>query len=66
MFLDKARARAVLMLLGTLCTPLIHTEDRQVDPTWLYRDVSAAGEKPSDITTPTCHYKPLFGVGDQE
>ena len=67
MLLDKARRRAILaMLLGTLCTPLIHTEDRQVDPTWLHRNASTTEEKPSDITTPTCHYKPLFGVGDQD
>lgn len=40
--------------------------ERTVDPTWLYRDPSALPEKPSDITTPTCHYKAMFGQGDSQ
>src|ERR1700761_3685322 len=39
---------------------------RTIDPTWLYRDANSVPEKPSDITTPTCHYKPMFGVGDAQ
>src|ERR1700756_4191076 len=67
MYLDKARARAVLtLLLGALCVPLLYGEDRQIDPTWLYRNASAVPEKPSDVTTATCHYKPLFGEGDAD
>lgn len=37
-----------------------------MDPTWLHRDLSSAREIKSDITTPTCHYKPLFGQGDAD
>jgi mannose-6-phosphate isomerase-like protein (cupin superfamily) len=40
--------------------------ERQVDPTFLYRPLSEVSPKPSDLTTPTCRYKPLFGVGDSE
>lgn len=40
--------------------------DRKVDPTFLHRFVPALKEKPSDLTTPTCHYKPIFGAGDLE
>ena len=40
--------------------------ERQVDPTWLRRFVPAVKEKPADVTTPTCHYKPVFGVGDAD
>jgi mannose-6-phosphate isomerase-like protein (cupin superfamily) len=44
----------------------LHAEDRQIDPTYLYRNTLTAPEKPSDITTATCHYKPLFGEGDRD
>jgi mannose-6-phosphate isomerase-like protein (cupin superfamily) len=60
-----AKTLVVLSVLA-LCSPVFHAEDRQIDPTWLYRNTSAVGEKPSDITTPTCHYKPLFGAGDRD
>jgi mannose-6-phosphate isomerase-like protein (cupin superfamily) len=53
-----------LLLVAILCASLLHAEDRRIDPTFLYRDTSTAAEKPSDITTATCHYKPLFGKGD--
>lgn len=37
--------------------------ERKIDPTFLYRDSNKAVERPSDITTASCHYKPLFGAG---
>ena len=40
--------------------------ERKIDPTWLHRNVSHVPEKPMDISTPSCHYKPLFGAGDSE
>lgn len=40
--------------------------ERKIDPTYLYRDANATSEKPSDITSPTCHYKPMFGQGDSQ
>src|SRR4051794_34894881 len=40
--------------------------ERKVDPTFLHRSLPLAREKPSDLSTATCHYKPLFGVGDSE
>lgn len=61
----QTRAFVVLCLVA-FCAPLFHAEDREIDPTWLYRNASTVGEKPSDITTPTCHYKPLFGEGDRD
>ena len=51
---------------ASLCASLLHAEDRRIDPTFLYRDTSTAAEKPSDITTATCHYKSLFGKGDSD
>jgi mannose-6-phosphate isomerase-like protein (cupin superfamily) len=40
--------------------------ERQTDPTWLYRSVPSVPAKPSDVTSPTCRYKPVFGAGDTE
>ena len=39
---------------------------RQVDPTFLHRNLATAEGKNSDLTTPTCHYKPLFGEEDSQ
>ena len=54
------------LTLIALFAPLIHAGERQIDPTFLYRDTSTVKEKKSDITTATCHYKPLFGQGDSD
>ena len=40
--------------------------ERTVAPTWLHRKVADAPEKPTDISTPSCHYKAIFGAGDSE
>lgn len=48
-----------------LAAPLGAAE-RNVDPTFLYRHVPDLAEARSDVTTPTCHYKPIFGAGDTE
>ena len=46
--------------------PMLHAEDRAIDPTFLYRNASTVQEQKADITTTTCHYRPLFGKGDAE
>jgi mannose-6-phosphate isomerase-like protein (cupin superfamily) len=56
--------RLVALLIGIFCTLLLHANDRKIDPTFLYRDTSAVGEKKLDISTKTCHYRALFGQGD--
>jgi len=56
----------IALLVCTFCVRLLHADHRGIDPTFLYRDTSAVGEKKSDITTTTCHYKPLFGQGDSD
>jgi mannose-6-phosphate isomerase-like protein (cupin superfamily) len=48
-------------LLTTFC--LLGAE-REVDPTFLHRFIPAVAERPSDVTTASCHYKPVFGAGD--
>src|ERR1700735_1390334 len=54
------------LLAGIFCAPGLHADERKIDPTFLYRDTSAVSEKKSDLTTATCHYKPLFGQGDAD
>lgn len=39
---------------------------RKVDPTWLHRYVPNISEQPADLTTPACHYKPIFGAGSPQ
>ncbi len=39
-------------------------QDRLPDPTWLHRFVPEVNEQASDLTTPTCRYRPIFGAGD--
>lgn len=38
--------------------------ERKIDPTFLHRNTAIARESAADITTASCHYKPLFGAGD--
>jgi mannose-6-phosphate isomerase-like protein (cupin superfamily) len=54
------------LLTALVCIPLLHAEERRIDPTFLYRDTSAVREMKSDLTTAGCHYKPLFGQGDSD
>jgi mannose-6-phosphate isomerase-like protein (cupin superfamily) len=56
----------IALLVCTFCARLLPADDRKIDPTFLYRDTSTVAEKKSDITTTTCHYKPLFGLGDSD
>jgi mannose-6-phosphate isomerase-like protein (cupin superfamily) len=51
------------LLLAAL--PLMAAE-RTVDPTFLHRYLPEVREQKSDLTTATCHYKPLFGAGDSQ
>ncbi len=52
------------LMTAAFCALLIHAQEWKIDPTYLYRNAVTAPEEPSDITTATCHYKPLFGEGD--
>jgi mannose-6-phosphate isomerase-like protein (cupin superfamily) len=41
-------------------------QERRVEPTWLYRDVSVLHYRETDLTSKSCHYTPIFGEGDVE
>jgi len=51
------------LLLSVL--PLVAAE-RTVDPTFLHRYLPDVAEQKADVSTSTCHYKPLFGAGDAQ
>src|SRR5271166_6359911 len=53
----------LLLLLG--CAALL-AEERAVDPTFLRRSLSDVASKAAELSTPSCHYKPLFGAGDRQ
>jgi mannose-6-phosphate isomerase-like protein (cupin superfamily) len=47
-----------------LCLSGASAAERAIDPTFLHRSVSDLAEKAVDLSTPTCRYKPIFGLGD--
>ena len=53
-----------LVMMGTAAHAA--EAERKIDPTFLHRDAGAAREAAADITTASCHYKPLFGAGDAD
>jgi mannose-6-phosphate isomerase-like protein (cupin superfamily) len=61
----QIRTAAVLAGLLLALAPAAAAE-REIDPSFLYRDSNTAPEKPSDVTTATCHYHPLFGAGEKQ
>ncbi len=64
---DPVPSKYLLALLtAILCVPLLHADEHKIDPTFLYRDTSAVKASNSDLTTPGCRYKPLFGQGDSD
>ena len=55
-----------LIVLLLAIGPGLLAQERKVQPTWLYRDVSALREHHIDVTSSSCHYTPIFGEGDVE
>jgi mannose-6-phosphate isomerase-like protein (cupin superfamily) len=64
---DKRQLQLASALCGCVWMfgPAVAAE-REIDPTFIYRDSNRAAERPSDVTTATCHYRPLFGVGEKQ
>ncbi len=54
---------AAVVLIAAACAA---GAGRAVDPTFLRRHVPDLKPAPSDITTDTCRYKPVFGAGDKD
>jgi mannose-6-phosphate isomerase-like protein (cupin superfamily) len=55
-----------LLLSALLLAYGLRAQDRPVDPTWLHRHVPELTEAKADLTSQTCHYRPIFGEGDKE
>lgn len=55
-----------LLLFSLLLTQGLRAQEHPVDPTWLHRYLPALAETKADLTSPTCHYRPIFGEGDKE
>ena len=53
-----------LVFLVLLNPASLLAQDRTVDPTWLHRFVPRVSESKADLSSPTCHYKPIFGAGN--
>ena len=62
----KNRLQPVVFVALSLAAFCLAAEERKVDPTFLHRFVPGLGEKTSDLTTPSCHYRPIFGEGDPD
>lgn len=60
----------LLLLMPLLCLSAVaqqaNVHPKSVDPSWLHRYVPSLPYRTVDLTTPTCRYKPIFGVGDPD
>ena len=67
---SKARSGAPnvkkLLLFFLLLAHGLRAQERQTDPTWLHRYVPDLSETKAGLTSPTCHYRAIFGEGDKE
>ena len=57
--------RRLIVVFLAIATGLL-AQERKVDPSWLYRDVSVLHDHETDLTSKSCHYTPIFGEGDVE
>ena len=55
-----------LLLLLLVLTPMLRAQEHPVDPTWLHRYVPDLTEAKADLSSSTCHYRPMFGESDKE
>jgi mannose-6-phosphate isomerase-like protein (cupin superfamily) len=55
-----------LLLVLLLLAQGLRAQEHPVDPTWLHRYVPELAEAKADLTSPTCHYRPIFGEGDKD
>ncbi|HZT69027.1 MAG TPA: cupin domain-containing protein [Terriglobia bacterium] len=56
--------KRIVFIFLLLAPPGALRAQRTIDPTWIHRNVQRTQERPTDISTSSCHYKPLIGVGD--
>jgi len=56
---------AILLTL-LMASAGLFAQERVVDATWLHRYLPRIDETKVDLSTGTCHYKPIFGAGDAD
>jgi mannose-6-phosphate isomerase-like protein (cupin superfamily) len=54
------------LLLPLLVSAMVPPQERTVDATWLHRYLPALKETKADLSSATCHYKAIFGIGDAD
>jgi mannose-6-phosphate isomerase-like protein (cupin superfamily) len=54
------------ILLLLLAASSLLAQDRVVDATWLHRYVPQLHDSASNLSSATCHFKPIFGEGDAQ
>jgi mannose-6-phosphate isomerase-like protein (cupin superfamily) len=55
-----------LLFLLLLMPANVPAQDRTVDATWLHQYLPRLNEAKADLSSTTCHYKPIFGAGDTD
>ena len=60
------RRAALCVLLMTGTAAYAQEGDRKIDPTFLHRSIGAVHEVATEVSTASCHYKPMFGAGDAD
>jgi mannose-6-phosphate isomerase-like protein (cupin superfamily) len=54
------------LLLLLVLAQALRAQEHAVDPTWLHRYVPELAETKADLSSPTCHYRAIFGDGDKQ
>ncbi len=54
------------IVLFLLLISNLSAQDRHVDATWLHRYLPRLSETKTDLSSGTCHYRPIFGAGDAD
>jgi mannose-6-phosphate isomerase-like protein (cupin superfamily) len=60
------RLQFTFVPLITLMASQLLAQERKVDPTWLHRYVPQLADAKGEASSPSCHYKPIFGEGDEQ
>jgi mannose-6-phosphate isomerase-like protein (cupin superfamily) len=61
-----AKMSKTLLFLLLLIPANLPAQDRTVDATWLHRYLPRLNGTEADLSSATCHYKPIFGAGDAD
>jgi mannose-6-phosphate isomerase-like protein (cupin superfamily) len=55
-----------LLLFSLLLAQGVRAQEHPIDPTWLHRYVPDLVETKAEISSQTCHYRAMFGEGDND